>query len=163
MNPKEESRMVWAFFIAFIAIIAVSLLFGCKTQKVVETVIERVHDTVTSVRTDTVREVRVQIIRDTTIQKEVHTYTLDNKGDTVREIHHYHDSEKVIVVDSTDRYKAVVDSLRQALHEAKSKDKMVVKTKKVVRWWEYVALLIIVGTTIFFVLRRGGKTFVDKI
>lgn len=163
MDGKQESRMVWTFFVVFIAIIVISLLFGCKTQKVVETVIERVHDTITSVRTDTVREVRVQIIRDTTIQKEVHTYTLDNKGDTVREIHHYHDSEKVIVVDSTDRYKATIDSLRQALHEAKSKDKVVTKTKYVVRWWEYLVLLLIVGITIFFVLKKGGKTFVDKI
>lgn len=155
---ERENRIVWVFFVAFLAIIVVSFLWGCKTQKVVETQVVTIHDTLITHRTDTVRDVKVTTKTDTIKQIESHTYTLNNVGDTIREIHHYHDLWHTLVVDSTDRYKAVVDSLRQALHEAKSKDKVVVKTKKVVRWWEYVVLLIIVGATIFFVLKRNAKT-----
>ena len=158
MDDKRENRIVWVFFVAFVAIIVVSFLWGCKTQKVVETQVVTIHDTLITHRTDTVRDVKVTTKTDTIKQIESHIYTLNNVGDTVREVHHYHDLWHTLVVDSTDRYKAVVDSLRQALHEAKSKDKVVVKTKKVVRWWEYVVLLIIVGATIFFVLKRNAKT-----
>ena len=162
MNKKGENRIALIAAVVLVALILLSFI-GCKTKTMMVTENVYVHDTVTSIKTDTVREVKVQTIRDTTIQKEIHTYTLDNNGDTVKEIHHYHNSEKVIVVDSTDRYKATVDSLRQALHDFQSKDKVVTKTKYLIRWWEYVVLLAIVGITIFFVLKRGGKTFIDRI
>jgi Fe2+ transport system protein B len=154
MNPKRETVIV----------VIVCVLCGCVTPKTVtETVVEHVHDTVEVVKSDTVREVKVQTVKDTTFQKEVHTYTINDVGDTVKEIHHYVEREKVIVVDSTDRYKAVVDSLRKALHEQQSKEKVVVKTKRVIRWWEYVFFLAIIGTIIFFVIKGGGKTYVDKV
>jgi hypothetical protein len=158
MNAKGENRIAVAAALMIVAVIILSLLAGCRTKTVVETVTIHHTDTVTAFRTDTVRDVKVTTKTDTIKQIESHTYTLNNVGDTVREIHHYHDLWHTLVVDSTDRYKDVVDSLRQALHEAKSKDKVVVKTKKVVRWWEYVVLLIIVGATIFFVLKRNAKT-----
>ena len=160
---ERENRIVWVFLVAFIAIIIVSLLWGCKTQKVVETVVEHVHDTVQVHKSDTVREVKVTHHTDTVKQIESHTYTLNNVGDTVKEIHHYHDVWHTMVVDSTDRYKAIVDSLRQALRESKDKEKVVTKYKPVIRWWEYVVLLSIVGVVIFFVLKRGGKKIIDKI
>lgn len=154
----RENRIVWVFFVVFLAIIVVFLLWGCKTQKVVETVVEHVHDTVQVHKSDTVREVRVTHHTDTVKQIETHTYTLNNVGDTVKEIHHYHDLWHTLVVDSTNRYEARMDSLERALEVEKDKNKVVVKTKKVVRWWEYVVLLIIVGATIFFVLKRNAKT-----
>jgi hypothetical protein len=163
MDREEENRIIWAFFVIFIAIIVVSLLWGCKTQKVVETQVLTIHDTLITHRTDTVRDVKVTTKTDTIKQIESHTYTLNNVGDTVREIHHYHDLWHTLVVDSTDRYKVVVDSLRSALHEEQGKNKTVTKYKPIIRWWEYVVLLAIVGITIFFVLKRGGKTFIDKI
>lgn len=163
MDREGENRIVWAFFVVFVAIIVVSLLFGCKTPKVVETVVEHVHDTVQVHHSDTVKEVKVTHHTDTVKQIETHTFTLNNVGDTVREIHQYHDIWHTTVIDSTDRYKAVVDSLRKALQESKEKEKVVTKTKPLIRWWEYVVLLSIVGITIFFVLKRGGKTFIDKI
>ena len=149
--------------IAIIATAAILAVIACKTKTVTLTEYVNIHDTLVSVRTDTVRDVKVQTIRDTVTQKETHTYTLNNVGDTIREIHHYHDREKVIVVDSTDRYKAVVDSLRLALYNMKNSNKEVVKTKYLIRWWEYVLLLAIVGVVIFFVLKGGGKKYVDKI
>lgn len=163
MDDKRENRIVWAFFVAFIAIIVVSLLWGCKTKTVVETVVEHVHDTVQVHHSDTVREVKVSHHTDTVKQIETHTFTINNVGDTVKEIHHYHDVWHTMIVDSTDRYKAVVDSLQKALIEEKSKNKTITKYKPVIRWWEYAVLLAIVGICIFFVLKRGGKTFVDKI
>jgi len=152
--------MVWAFFVVFVSIIVLSLLFGCKTKTVTVTENVYVHDTVTSIKTDTVREVKVQTIRDTTIQKEVHTYTLNNVGDTVREIHHYHDRETVIVVDSTDRYKATVDSLRQALKEEKSKDKTIVK-RYPIPWW--LCLFFVVAMAALSVMVLKKTKFTDKI
>ncbi len=154
MDREGENRIVWAFFIKFIAVIAVSLLFGCKTKKVIETVVEHVHDTVQVHHSDTVREVKVSHHTDTVKQIETHTYTLNNAGDTVKEIHHFVEVNKMIVVDSTYRYKAIVDSLQKALIEEKSKNKTVTKYKPVIRWWEYVFLLSIVGIAIFFVLKK---------
>lgn len=165
MDREGENRIVWAFFIIFIAVIAVSLLFGCKTKKVIETVTEHVHDTVQVHHSDTVREVKVSHHTDTVKQIETHTYTLNNVGDTVKEIHHFVEVNKMIVVDSTYRYKARMDSLERALkvEKDKNKEKVVTKTKYVIRWCEYAILFALVGGCIFFVLKRGGKTFVDKI
>ena len=162
MNGHQESRIAVIAAVTIVAVIILSLLVGCKTKTVVETVTIHHTDTVTAYRTDTVRDVRVTTKTDTVKQIETHTYTLNNVGDTVREIHHYHDLWHTMVVDSTDRYKAIVDSLRQALKESKDKEKVVTKTKYVIRWWEYVVLLAIVGGCIFFILKRGGKTFIDK-
>ena len=162
MNGNQESRIAVIAAVTIVAVIILSLLVGCKTKTVVETVTIHHTDTVTAYRTDTIRDVRVTHHTDTVKQIETHTYTLNNVGDTVREIHHYHDLWHTMVVDSTDRYKAIVDSLRQALKESKDKEKVVTKTKYVIRWWEYVVLLAIVGGCIFFILKRGGKTFIDK-
>lgn len=162
MNGHQESRIAVIAAVTIVAVIILSLLVGCRTKTVVETVTIHHTDTVTAYRTDTVRDVKVTTKTDTIKQIESHTYTLNNVGDTVREIHHYHDLWHTMVVDSTDRYKAIVDSLRQALKESKDKEKVVTKTKYVIRWWEYVVLFAIVGGCIFFILKRGGKTFIDK-
>ena len=163
MDAKLENRMAWAFFVVFVTIIVVSLLCGCKTKTILQTDVVTIHDTLVTYRTDTIRDVKYTTKTDTIKQIESHTFTINDVGDTVKEIHHYHDLWHTLVVDSTDRYKAIVDSLRQALHDQQSKDKVVTKYKPVIRWWEYVVLLAIVGICIYFVLKRGGKTFVDKI
>ena len=126
-SARTETGIAAIAITAILVVIALSLLVGCKTQKVTEKEYVFVHDTLVSVRTDTVRDVKVHTIHDTLTQKEVHTYNINNVGDTVKEVHHYHNSEKVIVVDSTDRYKAVVDSLKKALREEQGKNKVVVK------------------------------------
>lgn len=154
----RENRIVWVFFVVFIAVIVVSLLWGCKTQKIVETQVVTIHDTLITHRTDTVRDVKVTTKTDTIKQIESHTYTLNNVGDTVKEIHHYNDVWHTLVKDSTNRYEARMDSLERALKVEKDKNKVVTKTKYVIRWWEYVVLLFIVGATIFFVLKRNAKT-----
>ena len=135
MDNKRENRIVWAFFVAFVTIIVVSLLWGCKTQKVVETVVEHVHDTVQVHHSDTVREVKISHHTDTVKQIETHTFTLNNAGDTIKEIHHYHDVWHTTVIDSTYRYKARMDSLERALEVEKSKNKTI--TNRKYGSWEY--------------------------
>ena len=137
--------MVMLLGIALMFAIAMMALCSCTTKQKVVTEYVTVHDTIRTHKTDTLREVSYQVRVDTVRQTETHTITLNNVGDTIKEIHHYHDTEKVIVVDSTDRYKAVVDSLRAALVSEQQKTKEVVKTRSVVRWWEWLLIVAIVA------------------
>ena len=122
--------------------IAAIFLCGCKSPKsVTETIVEHIHDTVQVVKADTVKEVKITQHTDTVREVQTHTYTLSNQGDTIKEVHHHYSVEKTIVIDSTNRYKATVDSLKAALHELKDNNKVVVKTKYLIRWWEWVLLI----------------------
>lgn len=161
MDREGENRIVWAFFVVFVAIIVVSLLFGCKTKTVVETVIEHVHDTVQVHHSDTVKEVKVTHHTDTVKQIETHTFTLNNVGDTVKEIHHYHDLWHTTVIDSTNRYKAVVDSLQKALIEEKSKEKTIIK-RYPIPWWLIYFSIAAITTLCAWVLVKGKFKNVDK-
>lgn len=162
MDREGENRIVWAFFVIFISIIVVSLLWGCKTQKVVETQVLTIHDTLITHRTDTVRDVKVTTKTDTVKQIETHTYTLNNVGDTIKEIHHYHDLWHTMVVDSTDRYKAVVDSLQKALTEEKSKEKTVVK-RYPIPWWLILTFVAVLSALCAWVLIQGKKKLTNHM
>lgn len=162
MDTRKETRIALIAAVALVTVVILSLLLGCKTKTIIQTDVVAIHDTLVTYRTDTIKDVKVTTKTDTVKQIETHTYTLNNVGDTVREIHHYHDLWHTLVVDSTNRYETRMDSLERALKVEKDKNKVVVKTKYLVRWWEYVILLALVGLVIFFVLRRGGKTFIDK-
>ena len=157
MDKERENRIVWVFFVAFITIIVVSLLWGCKTQKVVETQVVTIHDTLITHRTDTVRDIKVTTKTDTIKQVETHTFTLNNVGDTVKEIHHYHDLWHTTVVDSTYRYKAIVDSLRKALTEEKSKEKTIVKRYPIPWWLIYftLAAVTLLCVWVFLKVKKG--------
>lgn len=150
LDSEHETGMA---IIAVVIILLFLFLSSCSTKKTITEYVA-VHDTLIVTHTDTLMQTKVQTVRDTVTNTEVHTYTLNNVGDTVKEIHHYHNSEKTIVVDSTDRYKAVVDSLRAAL-VAKESTKEVKVTNRP-RWWEYA---ILVG---FLLLWIGGIMWVAK-
>lgn len=140
--------------------IAAIFLCGCKSPKsVTETIVEHVHDTIQVVKADTVKEVKITQRTDTVREVQTHTYTLSNQGDTIKEVHHHYSVEKTIVVDSTQRYKATVDSLRAALHEAKAKDKLVVKTRYILRWWEWGIISLLAAALIAAVIKRSIKKF----
>lgn len=149
MEGKKLTGFVVIMAIFLIMFIAVCMLCSCSTKQKVVTEYVTVHDTIRTHKTDTLREVSYQVRVDTVRQVESHYITLNNVGDTIKEIHHYHDSEKVIVVDSTDRYKAVVDSLRSALTSEQNKYKEIVKTKHVIRWWEWLLIIGIVLSLIY--------------
>ena len=134
MTPKQETRTAIVFAAIIFALIALTFV-GCKTPKTVtETITEYVHDTVTVHKTDTVRE------------SETHTYTVNEAGDTIKEVHlvkekeiyHHTIEERTLIVDSTNRYKSVVDSLSKVVNELKNHEKVVVKTKYLIKWWEWV-------------------------
>jgi hypothetical protein len=111
--------------------VILSLLASCRTIHDTERVYT--HDTLYVHHSDTVRDIKVLHVHDTTRQVEQHTYTINNVGDTTREIHHYHDTERTIVVDSTDRYKAKNDSLQRLLDRERNKEKVVEKKEP----WKY--------------------------
>lgn len=135
-----------------ILIIAIGALCSCTTKQKVVTEYVTVHDTIRTHHTDTLLDVRVVTHTDTIRQVECHTVTLKEGGDTLKEVHYYYDTQKTIIVDSTQRYKATVDSLRAALTTEQNKYKEVVKTRHVVKWWE---LLVIVGIVV--ALLYGAK------
>lgn len=123
-KPSHDTYTVLMILATCVAVILL-FLCSCKTTHEVERVYT--HDTLYVNHSDTVREVKVTHHTDTVRQIEKHTYTLNNVGDTIREIHHYHDVQHTIVVDSTERYEAKVDSLEKALAIEKSKEKVIEK------------------------------------
>ena len=125
--------------------IALVALFSCTTKQKVITEYVTVHATIRTRHTDTVEFVRVVTLTDTIRQVEWHNITLSQGGDTIKEVHHFYDTQKTIVVDSTNRYKAVVDSLKAALTHEKEQYKEITKTKHIVAWWEWMCIFIIVA------------------
>lgn len=157
MERRKETGFAVIFGMLLVLIIALTALFGCTTKQKTITEYVTIHDTIHTHKTDTLREVSYQVRVDTVRQVESHHITLNNVGDTIKEIHHYHDTEKVVVVDSTDRYKATVDSLRAALISEQSKYKEVVKTKHVVKWWEWLLICGIVITLVYGITHINDK------
>ena len=133
----KVANRVWgcgfSIIIVIIICLACSVCCSCSSSK--EVVTEYVHDTITVNKTDTVVDVKVREVRDTTKQIETHTYTINNAGDTVKEIHHYHDVLRTVVVDSTQRYQSKIDSLQAIIN--KSKEKQEVKVVRKPNWWGY--------------------------
>ena len=122
------------------AIIALTMFAGCKTKEILREVTITQHDTLYTHNTDTLVDIKVLTVQDTVRQVESHTITLNNVGDTIKEIHVYHDTEKVIVVDSTNRYKSKIDSLQSIID--KTKEQNTVKEKKVLSWYDTIMIII---------------------
>lgn len=155
MTRRQESGMAIITVAVLITIILLSLCSCSTKQHVVETVY--VHDTVFSHHTDTVVDVKIVHHTDTVRGHESHTYTINNVGDTVKEYHYFHEKETTKTVDSTYRYQAERDSLRQALHESQSKEKTVVKEKKVMAWWGWLLIGIMAGPCLMAAMRLSEK------
>ena len=151
MDERKLYNGMTAIAIAVLfALIGLSfLLTSCATKEIIKEEMLTVHDTIYSHKTDTLVDIKVITVHDTTRQVENHTITLNNVGDTIKEIHHYHDSEKVIVVDSTNRYKATVDSLQKALHEQQNTKTEVKQSKK---WRGYVLTVIITAAFVIAII-----------
>ena len=123
-NPTSHTLTILMVLAVCLAVI-LSLLASCRTVHEVEHVYT--HDTLYVHQSDTVREVKLLAVHDTTRQVEQHYITINQAGDTIREVHHYHDTERTIIVDSTDRYKAKNDSLQRLLDREREKEKVVEK------------------------------------
>jgi hypothetical protein len=125
-------------------------LMGCRTKMIAEYV--AVHDTLRTVQTDTVRDVHVVVKTDTLRQMETHYFTVNEFGDTIREVHHYHEVEKTVVVDSTKRYQSKVDSLQSIVDKLATKE--VVKEPSFWERWkrviDVVVTVVVVGLFVWF-------------
>ena len=139
--------MAWLIIMTMIM-----LCCSCANRKEMITEVITVHDTIQTVRTDTIRDVKVVQVSGTVKEREVHTITINNVGDTIKEEHYYHDSEKIYVNDSTERYQASRDSLHQKLLAEKHKETIVVKNKKLK--WIWIASLINVILFLLFLRRK---------
>ncbi len=179
MTPKGETRIALVFADIILAIIALTFV-GCKTPKTVtETIVVHVHDTVTVHKTDTVKVVKVEkdsvivykylAVHDTTIIDHGSCVVLKENGDTLRQYEWNNVMQKLherdnnthskVHQDSTGYYKATVDSLRAALHEAKAKEKVVVKTKYILRWWEWGIVGLLAVALLAAVIKKSIKKF----
>lgn len=154
-NPTSHTLTILMMLAVCLAVI-LSLLASCRTVHDTEHVYT--HDTLYVHHSDTVREVKVTHHTDTVKQIEKHTYTINNVGDTIKEIHHYHDTERTIIVDSTDRYKAKNDSLQRLLNKERNKEKTVEKKEP---WWERLKNTAIDSMIVLAVL--GGIWWCRKI
>ena len=143
LDPRKETGMAVLAAILIMAVLGLMMLSSCTTKERVVTEYVAVHDTIHFHHTDTLREVTYKVRVDTVRQHETHTITLNNVGDTIKEIHHYHDIEKVIVVDSTNKYIARIDSLQKALERQKIKEvtKQKVPLSAIAKWLVISALV----------------------
>jgi hypothetical protein len=146
MDKWMNNGLVW-LAVVWGALLLAFCLMGCRTKSVVEFV--EVHDTLRTVQTDTVREVRVVTKTDTIKQMENHILTVNERGDTIREVHFYHEREKTIVVDSTNRYQSKIDSLQSIIDRMSTKE--VVKEPWFWAWgWKILAGIV---AAIIFIIR----------
>ena len=145
-EPTYTTNTILMILCVCVAVI-LFLLCSCKTTHEVERVYT--HDTLYVNNSDTVREVKVTHHTDTVRQIETHTYTINNVGDTIREIHHYHDVQHTIVVDSTERYEAKVDSLQVIISQMREKQATIVKKPS---FWEHLKDYAIGGVVMLIAL-----------
>lgn len=129
-NPTSHTLTILMVLAVCLAVI-LSLLASCRTIHDTERVYT--HDTLIVHHTDTLIHTKTLHVHDTTRQVEQHYITINQAGDTIKEIHHYHDTERTIVLDSTDRYKAKTDSLQRLLNKEREKEKVVEKKEP----WKY--------------------------
>ena len=109
-----------------ILLLCIALSFvGCKTIRQTEYV--AIHDTLHVHHSDTVREYTIKTVHDTIRESSNHILTLNEKGDTIREYHYYHEKEKIVEKDSTDKYKSSIDSLKSVLNKIHEKEKVTEK------------------------------------
>ena len=127
-NPTSHTLTILMMLAVCLAVI-LFLLASCRTIHDTEHVYT--HDTLYVHHTDTFVHTKTLHVHDTTRQVEQHYITINQAGDTIREVHHYHDSERTIVLDSTDRYKAKTDSLQRLLN--KEREKQITKRPP---WWD---------------------------
>ena len=150
-NMKTKYKIIGVFALVLLGLIALPFLCSCGSRKTITETIHT-HDTLIVLKTDTVRDVKVQIVIDTVKQIERHEYTLNNVGDTVKEIHHYNEIMRTLIVDSTERYQAKVDSLQRLVDRQKMTSKVVKKIA--VPWWAWIVVPAILIGGLLLIVRK---------
>lgn len=137
--------------IIIMALMGLTLLVSCTAKEIITEETSYVHDTVEVYRADTLWEYKFINQCDTVKQETVHTVVLNERGDTIKEIHHYHDTEKIIIVDSTYKYKSERDSLRNALDKAREREKTT-KEKRGRTWADTISAMVVMLAAVVFML-----------
>lgn len=136
--------------IIIMALMGLTLLVSCTTKEIVTKETSYVHDTVEVHRADTLWEYKFIKQCDTVKHESVHTVVLNERGDTIREIHNHYNTEKIIIVDSTYKYKAERDSLRNALDQAHEREKT--KEKRGRTWTDTISAMVVLMAAVVFML-----------
>lgn len=152
-----EGRKLTGFAIIaaifLIVFIAVSMLCSCTTKQKVVTEFVTVHDTIHSHHTDTLRDVKEFHHSDTVYKMTERLVTLNSEGLPIKEVNNHYYYEKETVRDSTSYYKAERDSLRAAQNKAEGKTKVVVKTRNVFPWYNWLVILAIMAILVYMAKR----------
>ena len=135
--------------IIIMALMGLTLLVSCTTKEIVTKETSWVHDTVEVHRADTLWEYKFINQRDTVMHESVHTVVLNDRGDTIREIHNHYNKEKTVIVDSTYRYEVERDSLRRALDQAHEREKTT-KEKRGRTWTDTIAAMVVLLACVAF-------------
>ena len=122
-------------------ILLAALLSSCATKTVTELV--EVHDTLTVHHHDTTTIYKARMVHDTLHVVTERVITLKETGDTIRITTNNVIHERVEVHDTIDRYRATLDSIKQAIKDIDHKE--VVKEKKRPWYQLVIALLLILG------------------
>lgn len=154
MNRWKLDGMAWLTVMVIIIVVAVWSLCSCGTRKVVTEYVA-VHDTLVINHSDTVRMEIVKTKTDTLREYTIKEVTLQRdtagKTDTVR-VNIINDHYRYIYEgDSSSVYRVAVDSILKSLDKLKNKE--TVKTRPLVRWWEYGLAALIVGGIAVWVLK----------
>ena len=119
------------------------ILSGCKTIKQSERI--EIHDTLTIHHSDTVKEYKLKTLYDTVHHYHHELITLNEGGDTIKQIINNTFRERIIECDSSDTYKSSIDSLARIIRELQQKEKVVEKKDWLAEWkWRLIAFVAII-------------------
>lgn len=141
-------------------ILSALLLSGCKTISQSERV--EIHDTLTVVHSDTVREYKYKTLYDTVHHYHHEVLTLNEGGDTIKQIINNTFREKIIERDSSDTYRSKIDSLVRIINELQQKEKVVEKKDWKTEWkWRLIAFAAIVVAMLLSI--RSVKDVINRM
>lgn len=135
------------------------LLSGCKTIRQSERI--EIHDTLTIVHSDTVREYKLKTLYDTVHHYHHEVLTLNEGGDTIKQIINNTFRERIIERDSSDTYKSKIDSLARIINELQQKEKAVEKKDWKTEWkWRLIAFTAIIVALLLAI--RSAKDVINR-
>lgn len=151
-DNNENAEGTKTILLILITALSVILLMLTSCTTIRESEVSIVRDTLTVYRSDTVRDVRTLHVHDTVRVVTERVVMQDANGNTIKETNNNWYTERVVVVDSTDRYKSVVDSLQRVINE-REKDKVTKKEK--LPWWMWPVTLIMLAFGAWLLGKKG--------
>lgn len=141
-------------------ILSAFILTGCKTIRQSERI--EIHDTLTIVHSDTVREYKLKTLYDTVHHYHHEVLTLNEGGDTIKQIINNTFRERIIERDSSDTYRSKIDSLARIINELQQKEKVVEKKDWWAEWkWRLIAFAAIIVALLLAI--RSAKDVINRI